>query len=54
VAGQQGLQHLAANRREFLFPPLADPFGMQQRVRGAAAVIVIGGGKSWLCQRHFG
>jgi hypothetical protein len=42
MAGQQRLQHLAANRRELLRPQLADPFGMIDRVRGAAVVVVIG------------
>jgi hypothetical protein len=42
VAGQQRLQHLAPNRREFLRPQLADLLGMIDRVRGAAVVVMIG------------
>jgi hypothetical protein len=41
VAGQQRLQNLAADRREFLRPKLADLFGVIDRVRGAAVVIVV-------------
>ena len=52
VAGQQRLQHLAADRREFLRPLLADPFGMADRVRGAAVVVMVGRGKCRFCQGH--
>ena len=53
MAGQQCLQHLAADRRELLRPRRADPFGMHQRVRGTAVVIMVGRGKSRFCRGHF-
>ena len=49
---QQRLQHLATNRREFPRPALANPLGMINRVRSAAAVIVIGRRKGRFCQGH--
>ena len=52
VAGQQRLQHLAADRGEFLRPLGADLFGMRDRVRGAAAVIMVRRGKGWFCRGH--
>ncbi len=45
VAGQQSLQDMTADRREFLRPLLADPFGVMNRVRGAAVMIMVGRGK---------
>jgi len=54
VAGQQRAQHLAADRREFLRPLLANLLGMRQRIRGAAAVIMVGRGKGRLCEGHVG
>ena len=53
VAGQQRLQHLTADRREFLRPRRADPLGMGQPVRGAAVVVVVGRGKSRLQRGHY-
>ena len=52
VTGQQRFQHSATDRCQFLRASGADPFGMQQRVRGATAVIVIGRGECRLGQGH--
>ena len=49
---QVSLQHLAPDRREFLRPFGAYLLGMRDRLRGAAAVIVIGGGECRLGQGH--
>ena len=52
MAGQQRFQNPAADRCQFLRASGADPFGMQQRVRSAAAVIVVGRGECRFGQRH--
>ena len=52
VAGQQGFQHVTADRREFLRALGADPLGMAQSVRRAAAVIVTGGRKGRFGEPH--
>jgi hypothetical protein len=52
VARQQRLQDMAADRRELLRPLPAHGFGVADRVRGAAVVVVIGRGKSRLCRGH--
>jgi hypothetical protein len=54
MAGQQCLQHLTADRRQFLRPPATNLLGMFQRVRGAAAVIMVGRGKCRFCEPHQG
>ncbi|MGX1412582.1 hypothetical protein AB7M43_002674 [Bradyrhizobium elkanii] len=52
MARQQRLQHLTADRGEFLAAARTNLFGMRHRVRGAAAVIVVGGRKCRLSQAH--
>ncbi len=52
VARQQRLQHVAPDRGEFLAAARTDLFGMGHRVRGATAVIVVGGRKCRLGEAH--
>ncbi len=54
MAGQQRLQHLAADRRQLLRPLGADPFRMGHRIRGAAVVVMVGCGKRRLGCGHQG
>ena len=54
VARQQRLQHLAADRREFPRPALAHLFGVPNRVRGTAVVIVVRRGESRFGRGHVG
>jgi hypothetical protein len=46
MARQQRLQHLAADRGEFLRPARAYLFGMLNRIRGTAVVVVVRRGES--------